>query len=244
MIQEVGRIEALWRYPVKSMAGHSLEEASLGWHGLHGDRRHAIRRRAERGGFPWLTAGKLPDLVRYVPIRDDASADALPTHVRTPDGRELELAGDELRDELTRRHGAEVELMRIDHGVFDEAPVSLIAVDTVRAVAEAAGRATDIRRFRPNVVVRTARGVAFEEDGWVGKQLVFGDGPAAAAVAVTQKDPRCVMVNLDPDSAESDPALLKAAVRLNANDAGVYATVIRTGPLVVGQAIYLVDAAS
>ena len=238
MLQELGRIEALWRYPVKSMAGHALAEARLGWHGLDGDRRYAFRRRAERGGFPWLIASKLPELVRYQPID---GGDALPTRVRTPDGRELELAGDPLRDELARRYGAELELMRIDHGAFDEATVSVIAVDTVRGIAEAAGRDLDLRRFRPNVVVRTMRGVVFEEDAWVGRQLVFGDGPDAAAISVTQKDPRCVMINFDPESAEADAAVMKAAVQLNQNDAGVYATVIRTGRLAVGQPIYLVD---
>jgi uncharacterized protein len=240
MTRELGRIEALWRYPVKSMAGHSLDEAPLGWHGLDGDRRHAFRRRADRGGFPWLTASKLPDLVRYRPIVQDG----LPTRVLTPDRRELALEGDELRDELARQHGGELELLRMNHGVFDEATVSVIAVDTVRGIAEAAGRELDLRRFRPNVVVRTARGLAFEEDAWVGKQLVFGDGPDAAAISVTQKDPRCVMINLDPESAHADATVMKAVVRLNQNDAGVYATVIRTGRLAVGQPIFLVDSAA
>jgi uncharacterized protein YcbX len=238
MTQELGRIEALWRYPVKSMAGCALTEVRLGWHGLEGDRRHAFRRLAERGGFPWLTASKVPEMIRYQPI--DAG-DALPTHVRSPDGRELELAGDVLRDELAGRHGAALELMRMDQGVFDDARVSLIAVDTGRGLAEAAGRELDLRRFRANIVVRTARGLAFEEDGWLGKHIVFGEGADAAAISVTQKDPRCVMLNLDPDTAEADASVMKAAVRLNQNDAGVYASVLRTGRLAVGQPIYLVD---
>jgi len=57
---------------------------------------------------------------------------------------------------------------------------------------------------------------------------------------VTLKDARCVMINLDPDSGESAPAVMKAAVRLNGNDAGLYTTVIRPGPLAVGQPVYLV----
>src|SRR5712671_5978176 len=103
---EVGRITALFRYPVKSMAGELLDVAKLGWHGLEGDRRLAFRRLTDKSGFPWLTAGKLPELLLYKPFGlDSNSAEALPTHVRTPDGKELELHGAELREEISRRCG-------------------------------------------------------------------------------------------------------------------------------------------
>ena len=52
----VGRVVGLWRYPVKSMAGESLSEAEVFWHGLVADRRWAfIRNGVERSGFPCLT---------------------------------------------------------------------------------------------------------------------------------------------------------------------------------------------
>src|SRR5690349_2589442 len=90
MLRKIGHVEALFRYPVKSMAGEQLGEATLGWHGLDGDRRLAFRRLDARNGFPWLTAGRLPDLLRFVPLRQDSGAPAdLPTHVRTPNGDEL-----------------------------------------------------------------------------------------------------------------------------------------------------------
>ena len=94
---EIGQIEALFRYPVKSMRGERLEAADLGWHGLLGDRRMAFRRLDDRSGFPWLTAGKLPDLLLFAPRRRDHGAQGeLPTHVRTPDGEELPVFGDDL----------------------------------------------------------------------------------------------------------------------------------------------------
>src|SRR5688500_8058410 len=128
-MEEIGRIESMARYPVKSMAGEPLERVHLGWHGLDGDRRHAFRRLADAGGFPWLTAGKLADLILYTPISRGAEP---PTHVRTPEGRELLIDGDELRDEIARRHGGEVQLMRNNHGVFDETPLSVITTGTLR----------------------------------------------------------------------------------------------------------------
>ena len=63
----IGWIDALFRYPVKSMRGEAIDTADLTWHGIDGDRRLALRRAGERGGFPWLTAGRWPDLLRYAP---------------------------------------------------------------------------------------------------------------------------------------------------------------------------------
>jgi uncharacterized protein YcbX len=233
---EVGRVAAIYRYAVKSMAGERLEAGELGWHGLEGDRRFAFRRLAERGGFPWLSAGRLPELVSYVPV----VRDGVPTHVRTPDGRELEIDGDDLRAELSQKHKSEVELMRLKHGMFDDAPLSVISRGTIDEIARRAEREPDERRFRPNVVVETAGGEPFEEDRWVGGILAFGDPASGAAVGVTQRDVRCSMVNLDPDTAEVDAAMLKTVVRLNENCAGVYCAVVRTGAIEVGQSVLLV----
>ena len=53
------------------------------------------------------------------------------------------------------------------------------------------------------------------------------------------KDERCVMVNLDPDTAERDSAVMKTVVRLNQNFAGIYGTVVRAGQLRIGQIVSL-----
>jgi len=237
---ELGQVEAIFRYPVKSMRGEPLDAAALGWHGLEGDRRLALRRLDERGGFPWLTASKLPDLIRFTPRRrEDGSGDALPTHVLTPEGEELPVFGEALAEEIGRRHGSPVQMMHLKHGVFDDATLSVITSDTVREIGRLAGAGADVRRFRPNVVIRSTRAVPFEEDGWVGGLLTFGEAGDAPAVAVTMRDVRCVMVNLDPDGANPAPQVLKAVVRANQNNAGVYGTVTRAGRLAVGQTVAL-----
>lgn len=240
MSKEIGRIKALFRYPIKSMAGVPLDRASLGWHGLNGDRRFAFRRLADQSGFPWLTASRLPELLLYRPFGESAVDNDLPTHVRTPDGAAFELHSDDLRDEMSRRHGSPVELMRLKHGIFDEAAVSLINVATVRALECEADRQLDVLRFRPNIVIESNDVQPFAEDHWVGKTLRFGTDDNNPAVSVTMRDLRCVMINLDPETGEADSRVMKAAVRLNANHAGVYATVIRTGELRIDQEIYLV----
>jgi MOSC domain-containing protein len=244
MPEEIGHVEAIFRYPVKSMGGERLEVAKLGWHGLDGDRRLAFRRIDDRSGFPWLSASKLPDLLLFTPHRreDDARED-LPRHVRTPDGEEMLVFGEDLATEVGRRHGAPVQMMQLNQGIFDDASVSVIASDTVREIGRLAGRSLDVRRFRPNVVVRLVRSGPFQEDEWLGGVLSFGDGDDAPAIAVTKRDVRCSMVNLDPDSAMPAPEVLKTVVRANQNYAGIYGAVIRIGRLSVGQTIILHAAA-
>ena len=238
MLTKVGHVESIFRYPVKSMGGMQLDAANLGWHGLEGDRRLAIRRRDDRSGFPWLTGSKLPDLLLYRPQRDSAEG-GLPTHIRTPDGEELPVHGDELAAEIERRYGAPVEMMHFKHGIFDDACISVIAADTVREIGRLSGQILDVRRFRPNIVVRLVQAGAFQEDAWVGGALSFGEGEEAPSIAVTMRDLRCSMVNLDPDSAKSTPEVMKTIVRVNQNHAGVYGAVTRTGRLEVGQGIFL-----
>lgn len=240
MLMEIGQVEALFRYPVKSMGGEGLDAADLGWHGLDGDRRLAFRRLEDRSGFPWLTACKLPDLLLFAPQRrEDGAQGDLPTHVRTPDGAEMAIFGEDLAQEVGRRHGAPVQMMQLRQGIFDEASISVIASETVHEIARLAGQTPDVRRFRPNVVVRLLRPVPFQEDAWLGGVLSFGEGDDAPAVTVTLRDGRCAMVCFDPDSVRSAPEMLKAVVRANQNNAGIYGTVTRSGRLAVGQSIFL-----
>jgi len=237
---EIGQVEAIFRYPVKSMGGERLDAANLGWHGLDGDRRLALRRMEDRGAFPWLSASKLPDLVLFTPLRrEDGAGGHLPTHVRTPDGEEMDVFGADLAAEIGRRHGASVQMMQLKHGIFDEASISVIALDTVSEIGQLAGVSPDMRRFRPNIVVRSVRSVPFQEDEWVGGVLSFGEGSDVPAVAVTMRDERCSMLNIDPDSASRAPEMMKAVVRANQNCAGIYGTVTRIGRVAVGQTIVL-----
>jgi uncharacterized protein len=235
---KVGEVAALYRYPVKSMSGELLERADLGWHGLDGDRRLAFRRADDRGGFPWLTASKLPELILFAPQRrEPAVSGNLPTHVRTPAGEELAVFGEELAAEVGRRHGSPVEMMYLNRGIFDEASISVITSATVGEIGRLVVQPSDVRRFRPNILIASLRSVPFEEDEWVGGVLSFGDTNEAPAIAIVNRDERCSMVNFDPDSARSAPGVLKAIVRVRDNKAGVYGTVTRRGRLAVGQPI-------
>jgi uncharacterized protein YcbX len=59
----VGRVAAVLRYPVKSMAAEPVEDVDVSWHGLSGDRRWAFMRPdLPSNGFSWLTLRQRNDL--------------------------------------------------------------------------------------------------------------------------------------------------------------------------------------
>jgi hypothetical protein len=89
------------------------------------------------------------------------------------------------------------------------------------------------------VLVRLLRSGPFQEDEWVGGVLSFGEGDDAPTIAVTMRDLRCAMLNLDPDTAKPAPEVMKAVVRANQNNAGIYGAVTRVGRLAVGQPVIL-----
>lgn len=237
----VGRVCEIVRYPVKSMAGIATASAGLGWHGIDGDRRFAFRRTGDTSGFPFLSASRLPQLLLYQPTGlDESSGEPLPTHVRTPAGSHVELQSAELTAEITQRFGSGVELMKLKHGIPDEGAVSVISLATIAGIGKEAGLELDRRRFRANIVLETEHSEPFLEDKWVGGMLVFGESDPRPAVSVTLCDERCMMLNLDPETAEQDARVMKTVVRLNKNYAGVYATVVRRGTIRVGDPVNLV----
>ncbi len=239
---EIGRVSSIFRYPVKSMAGTLADVARLGWHGLEGDRRFAFRRLADSSGFPWLTAGRFSDLLLYQPFgMDERAAEPLPTHVRTPKGLSLELRSESLREDISERFGSDVELMQLNHGIFDEASISVISPATIKRVENELGFALDVRRFRPNILIETNNEDSFAEDTWVGGTMVFGADDDSAAINITMKDKRCSMINLDPDTAVQNPDVMKTVVRLNQNNAGIYGTVVRTGEIRTNQSTWLIQ---
>jgi uncharacterized protein YcbX len=144
-----------------------------------------------------------------------------------------------LKAEIAERLGSGVDLMRLKHGIFDEATISVISLATIAGIGREAGLDLDRRRFRANIVIETERCEPFLEDGWVGRMLAFGDSDPRPAVSVTMCDTRCVMINLDPETGEQDPRIMQTVVRLNKNNAGAYAAVVRSGTIRVGDRVIL-----
>jgi MOSC domain-containing protein len=228
----VGRVAALWRYPVKSMAGENLERTEVSWHGVAGDRRWAFIRDGQvRSGFPWLTMRELPELAHYRPrFADPGRPDASVTLVRRPSGGELEVADPALAAEL----GPGVRVIKQNRGVFDTMPLSLLTTRTVASLGRLADADLVPERFRPNLLVDALDG-DFPEDGWVGQILRIG----GLRMRVDQRDQRCVMVTIDPVTLERDPAILRAIARERDARLGVYGSTVQPGPVAVGDPVEL-----
>ena len=241
MTIHLGHVHQLVWYPVKSMAGIATQSAFVGWHGLEGDRRFAFRLLNTKSGFPWLSASRLPDLLLYQPLGlAENTEEPTPTHIRTPEGSNLALGSAELEQSISARLGSAVELMKLKHGIFDEASVSVINLATISAIGREIETNLDPRRFRPNILIALDATEPFLEDGWIGGRLVFGNSEVGPMLSMTLRDLRCVMLNLDPDTAESDARIMKTVVRMNENYAGAYGTVVRTGQISVGQTVSLI----
>src|SRR5919197_1312880 len=211
---EVGRVVALWRYPVKSMAGEALDEVEVSWHGFVGDRRWAfVQEDLVRSDFPWLTIRERPQMWHYTPFfAQPERPDKSPT----------------LAEEL----GGRVRLIKQNRGVFDIAPLSLITTQTVGGIAGLSGAELTPNRFRPNLLV-DASGGEFPEDAWVGAVLRIG----GFTMRVDQRDQRCVMINVDPATTERDPSILKTAGRERDTCLGVYGTTVQPGRVAVGDPV-------
>jgi uncharacterized protein YcbX len=228
----VGRVVALWRYPVKSMAGEELDNVEVSWHGLAGDRRWAFIRDGQvRNGQPWLTIRQKPELAHYRPrFAEPDRPNASTTLVCTPTGDEIDVAAPALAAELG--HG--IRVLKQDRGVFDTMPLSLLTTQTVRSLGRLVGTGLTPTRFRPNLVVDAAGG-DFPEDGWVGRVLRVG----GLRMRVDKRDKRCVVVTVDPVTLRRDPAVLRAIARERDTLLGVYGSTVAPGRVAVGDPVEL-----
>jgi uncharacterized protein len=230
----VGRVAALFRYPVKSMAAELLQQIDVSWHGVAGDRRWAfVQEGLVRSNFPWLTIRERSDMWHYRPefVQPDRP-EASRTIVHTPGGRELDVVDPALAEEL----GGGIRVIKQNRGVFDTMPLSLLTTQSVAALESMVGRELAVQRFRPNLLVDGADSMSFAEDGWVGSQLRIGE----LVMRVDQRDERCVMVNVDPVSTERDASVLRAIARSRGACLGVYGSIVTPGRVAVGDAVEVV----
>lgn len=238
-----GIIKALFRYPVKSMHGHRLDEVFLTEQGFAGDRRYAFVRADNHSNFPWLTGRQVSDMLRYKPyFTDPANPLTSPVRVTTPAGENLAVESPELLAELEASYDKGAFLHNRQHGLFDDSPVSMISLATLAQFEQETEMGLDPRRFRPSILVETFTGKPFEEDSWIGQVAQLGDRKDSPQVSLESQNIRCAMINLDPDTARESPQVLREVAKSRQNRAGIYGTVVRTGQVRAGDTIYLLPA--
>jgi len=260
----VGKVESIWRYPVKSMRGEDLTEAFVGFAGVYGDRFYAFHSSVAPPGMPYLTGREQERMLLYQPrFRHTDRADRpinlaeaesmapgitplygdtkdLALDVETPSGEVIAIDDPALVDELGEGlvDRPTLSLLRSDRAMTDCRPVSLISLQTVRRLDEESGIAVDKRRFRANVYLDLNDTDGFKEDAYVGKKLRIG---SKAVVSILERDPRCKMITLDPETAEQNNVLLQIATKAHAGKAGVYGAVLVEGMVARGDEINLLE---
>jgi uncharacterized protein YcbX len=260
----IGTVESLWRYPVKSMRGQELDEMFVGYAGVYGDRLFAFTSSASPKGFPYFTGREQRQMLRYQPrfrhpnkaVRpvNLSEAESMPpgvnpvsanpaelmVDVETPDGETLAIDNpaviDLLRADIDDKH--QLTLLRSDRAMTDCRPVSIFAVQSARKLGEETGIAVDKRRFRANVYLDLTSSDGFAEDEFVGRSLRIG---SKVIVSVLERDPRCMMITLDPDTGEKAPALLKKVAQAHGGMAGVYGAVLAEGIVRKGDPVELLN---
>ena len=258
----IGKVDSLWRYPVKSMRGEELDEAFASYSGIYGDRIFAFRSSANHTGFPYFTAREQRKLLQYRPrfrypdkaarpinLIDAETRNANPlvadlaelvVDVETPDGKTLAINDpaliEMLRANVDQKH--QVTLMQSQRAMTDCRPVSVFSLQSARQLAEETGTSVDKRRFRANVYVDLTSANGFAENELVGRSIKIGP---KVVISILERDSRCVVITLDPDTAEKSPAILKKVAQAHDGMAGVYGAVMVEGMLHKGDPVELLD---
>jgi uncharacterized protein YcbX len=246
------------------MSGEPLTEMFMGFSGVYGDRCFAFKNSSARKGFPYLSAtaqsqmlryrpqfryperaAKPPNLIEAMSIAPGVNAANAEPHdlildVVTPSGAVVAVDDPALLDLLCEglRGENHLTLVRSDRALTDCRPVSLISLQTILQLEAELGLPLDKRRFRTNLYLNLTTGDGFAEDQLVGRKLRIGK---SAEIMVLERDPRCKMISLDPDTGEHNPEVLRQVAQAHAACAGVYCAVLVEGILTIGDAIDLLD---
>jgi len=272
---DVGTVVSIWRYPVKSMTGESLDEGRVSSRGLVGDRLYALRDRADGRIATAKNPRKWPTLFACgATLIESEAAGGLRVRITLPGGREL-LATDPqadaiLSDTLQRNvtlvstssagetGGAPVSVSEeywpdidgLDHRdavtdfelpagtFFDCATVHLLTTATLdRLRASYPNGRFDVRRFRPNVVVKPESGpIDFVENLWLDRDIAIGH---QVRLRINAPCGRCVMTTLPQRDLPPDQGILRTVVKENRGNVGVYAAVIVGGTIRFGDRVRL-----
>jgi len=254
-------IRDLFKYPVKGMSAQPLTEMELTKEqGLAGDRCISIARKP--GIFDPAQPKALAKSFFLMLMRDEALA-LLNTHFDEANNRwTVEKDGEVLLDaDLTQSEDVEhaqaffadylgdvkltPELIRTsDHKFTDISvvseekarAVSLINLNSVRALSEAIGKPVDPIRFRANIYFDGVE--AWEEFDWIDKELQIGD----CAMKAVMRTRRCAATQVNPATGLRDiniPSELKA--HFDHVDLGIYAEVSASGTIRAGDPIEVID---
>ncbi len=129
---------------------------------------------------------------------------------------------------------------------YDEFPLSLLSRASLQRLEKQAERLGarrgdfDACRFRPTFLLENCE--SHEEDSWIGRTLGIGK---ELQIQVISQDPRCAIITQNPATGERDADTLGLirSYRPESSAAyfGVYAVVLHSGAVVVGDEVRLLE---
>ncbi len=226
----------LRRHPVKSMLGEEVDAVLVEPRGVRGDREWAVYTHDGKIG-----SGKDSRRFRRVDglLHLRATLDGDVPRVHLPGGCAFDVGGDGADETLSGHLGRPVSLRRegdVPH--HDDSPLHLVTTTALRTLGGQLGRAVEVARFRPNLVVDTPAAApgGYPEDGWLGRRLAIGDD---VVLAVDAPMPRCVMVTAEQADLPRAGDVLTTLGRVHDVDFGVQLTVVRGGTVRRGDPVRL-----
>ena len=228
------------------MAGEDLREVYVTYAGMAGDRAYAFIDPINPANFPWLTGRLEREMIlfcpRFVappdPVDPHPPEDCFSLEVVTPEGRTLSVDDPAFTPFFEKRFGRKLELRFSERAMHDACPLSLLGLNSLQFLSQETGMELDRRRFRTNFYVRWESREPFYENELVGAKLRIGE---KLTVMVVKKDARCVIITLDPSTAEASPKVLEVVAKNHVNCLGVYGSVLREGIVRVGDAVCAVE---
>lgn len=244
-MDRIGTLTAIRRYPVKSMAGEDLAEARVTFSGILGDRVYAFIDTQNKSDFPWMTGRQAHEMILFRPrLLDGLSAnDEIPSteqyaiEVTTPEGQKFRIGDEQFTQYVEKRFSHSVRLRFSERSMTDSRPLSILGMSTLRELSAETGIDLDHRRFRENFYVDWQNTSPFFEDQLIGRELQIGE---KVILQVVKRNARCVMINLDPDTAGLSSQVLDRVSRQHDGCAGVYGAVLREGIVRTNDPIYAI----
>jgi len=259
-MNRIGKLESVWRYPVKSMRGEQVDDVFVAYTGVMGDRLYALAAEEAPPEFPWHTNREQEEFVLFQPIyRHPARtlkptameaafkealnppyppAEAFALNIKTPEGKVYEIENPAFLASLREKSAGALTIHFTQKNAVDCRPLSLFSLQTLAQLEQETELEIDKRRFRANFYVDWDSANGFYENELVNRRLKIGD---RLEIMVRELDPRCKSITIDPDTAETQPRILKHIARKHNGFAGVYAAVLTEGTASAGDEICLLD---
>lgn len=237
-MKRVGSLQSIFRHPVKAMRGEQLTTSQVDSFGLYGDRSYYFLDESRSGKY--LSADVVPALLGYeATMPEEVQASDYPeVHVLARDGSAFTW-GEDLFSHVAQTAKRPVLPMKStpqEGGKNWEDHILLVTDASLREIARLAEvEELDPRRFRGNLVIVLDDDEPFAEDKWLGKKIQVND----VLLQVNKPCERCMYVNIDPDTLQMNKAILKTCAKRHDNHFGVYASVIRTGSVSVGDEVFV-----